>query len=201
MPDPTSAAVRRARSYDSRWAVYTARSLALLRPHLQGSSGLLLDVGCGTGALPRALAEWERAPLRYIGVDPDEAMLAMAERSDAAALVRSQGGALPFPRGAFDLVVSTSSLHDWPDPAAGLREMARVLAPGGRLLLVDWCADYLSMRLMQGWLRITARPVSQVLTLEELRRALDAAGLRVTAMRRKRITPVWGLMVAEARLM
>ncbi len=44
---------------------------------------------------------------------------------------------MPGPDGAFDLVVSTTSFDHWADQQAGLRECARVLAPGGRLVLVD----------------------------------------------------------------
>jgi ubiquinone/menaquinone biosynthesis C-methylase UbiE len=45
---------------------------------------------------------------------------------------------LPFPKGSFDLVISTLSMHHWADPKAGLTEIARLLRPGGRALVWDF---------------------------------------------------------------
>lgn len=185
--------------YDRRWARYTARSLELLRPCLPEPPHRLLDVGCGTGALLRFLRTWGREPSRYLGVDLSAAMLQGAALHPAAGLARAEAGALPLAEGAFDLVVSSSSLHDWPHPDAALREIRRVIAPGGRLLLADWCADFASIRWMRAWLRVTGRPVRQVYTADGLQAALGRAGFRTGPIRRARISPVWGLMVAEAR--
>ena len=184
-----------AERYDRRWAAYTERSLGLLRPFISEAPGRLLDVGCGTGAL---LSVLRIDPVRYVGVDLSAEMLRGAARHPQAGLIRAEAGALPLRDASFDLAVSASSLHDWASPDAGLREIRRVLAPGGRLLLVDWCADHLPIRLMRAWLTATARPVRQVYTEAELREILAQAGFGVTATRRARISPVWGMMVAEA---
>jgi ubiquinone/menaquinone biosynthesis C-methylase UbiE len=179
-------------AYDRRWARYTERSLGLLRPLLPDHPGRVLDVGCGTGALHRLLR-----PTSYVGVDLSVEMLRVAA-GHARELVQASADALPLANRSFDLVVSASSMHDWPDPAQALIEIRRVLAPGGRLLLADWCADYLSIRLMRSWLRVTGRPVSQVLTTATLGGLLEGAGFSVRRLHRRRISPVWGLMVAEA---
>jgi ubiquinone/menaquinone biosynthesis C-methylase UbiE len=194
----TGAYDRAARRYDARWARYTARSLALLRPHLPAASPLLLDVGCGTGALLRHLAGWGMVPARYVGVDLSAEMLAAARARGTPALLRGDVSALPLRSGSVPLVVSASSLHDWPDLPAALAEIRRVLATEGRLLLLDWCADYRSVRLMRRWLRLTRRPVARVLTADALRDELSRSGFRVGSVERRRITPVWGMMVADA---
>jgi ubiquinone/menaquinone biosynthesis C-methylase UbiE len=104
----------------------------------------VLEVGCGTGELLRALAR-KGAPARLVGLDPDPAMVAQAEAKLRASGVpgeveRGFAQALPFPDGAFDVVVSSLMLHhlDAATKRAALREWRRVLAPGGALVLVDF---------------------------------------------------------------
>jgi SAM-dependent methyltransferase len=94
-----------------------------------------LDVGCGEGRFCRSLAE--RA-IATTGIDPTAALI-------DAAIARDPGGdyrcgraeALAFPDVAFDLVISYLSLIDIPDIEAAIPEMARVLAPGGTLLIAN----------------------------------------------------------------
>ena len=189
---------RAAAAYAARWAEYTRRSLSLLRPLLASRPGRMLDAGCGTGALLEMMRGWGCAPETYLGVDVSHGMLRMLPRDGSSAGVQASAAALPLPDGAFDLVVSASSFHDWAAPAAALREVRRVLSPDGRLLLLDWSADYLTIRAMRAWLSITRRPVAQVLSAAEMSNTLAAAGFRVTNVRCHRISAVWGLRVAEA---
>jgi ubiquinone/menaquinone biosynthesis C-methylase UbiE len=184
--------------YDRRWAAYTAGSLALLRPLLPEAPGRLLDLGCGTAALAGALKAWGRTPARYVGVDRSAGMLAVARRRAPGTLVRAEASALPLADGAFDLVVSASSMHDWTEVDGALGEIRRVLAPGGRAVLLDWCGDALGIRLMRAWLAVTGRPVARVLGAGELSRRLRRAGFRPGPVRRARIGPVWTLMVVAA---
>ena len=101
----------------------------------------LLDCGTGTGRMLELLApEAERA----IGVDLSPAMLAVARANLERAGVRNvqlrQGDifALPVARNTCDFVLVHQVLHYLDDPARALREAARVLAPGGRLVVVDF---------------------------------------------------------------
>jgi len=104
------------------------------------AAGQALDVGCGAGHLSFALA-----PLvaRVVALDPIPAMLE-AVRSGAAArglagIETWEGGcvALPFEPGSFDLVATRYSAHHWSRLEKALREMKRVLRPGGHLLVID----------------------------------------------------------------
>lgn len=103
----------------------------------------LLEIGFGPGL---ALAHLARlAPDGVIaGVDTSAVMLQQASRRNAAAIranrVRLHLGtadALPFPAAQFDRVLAVNSLHHWPDPAAGVREVRRVLRPAGVVAIVE----------------------------------------------------------------
>lgn len=103
----------------------------------------VLDVGCGTGI---ALIEvCRRAPggcRLAAGVDVSPEMVRQARRKAAALgmpawFAVASAETLPFPSGLFDIVVSSSAFHWFPDRRAALAEMLRVLKPGGLLLLVS----------------------------------------------------------------
>jgi ubiquinone/menaquinone biosynthesis C-methylase UbiE len=95
----------------------------------------VLDLGCGTGLLlARLRREFPRAEV--IGCDFSRGMLGEAARHRRVrALVQATALALPFVDHHFDAVVSTEAFHWFPDQARALREMSRVLAPKGHLLV------------------------------------------------------------------
>ncbi len=104
-----------------------------------------LDAGCGTGFLALQLAALGH---RVAGVDVAEEMVTLArQKAEAAGLSVDwrQGDAerLPFEDASFDLLVERHVIWTLPDPSGALAEWARVLRPGGRLVLVegDWRSD------------------------------------------------------------
>jgi SAM-dependent methyltransferase len=99
----------------------------------------VLDVACGTGVLAREAAERVGGAGFVAGVDPSPGMLAVAGR--LAPLVEWRPGtaeSIPYPDASFDAVVSQFGLMFFPDRPAALREMLRVLAPGGTLAVAVW---------------------------------------------------------------
>jgi ubiquinone/menaquinone biosynthesis C-methylase UbiE len=144
----------------------------------------MLDIGRGTGRLLRAAhAQWPAAHL--IGVDPATGMVEQARRltPDATFLV-APAEAPPLPDKSVDLAVSTISFHHWADQEAGLREIARVLRPGGRFLLADWAPpDWLGGRLRRAGFR----------SPKQVRALFAAAGLAVDTQRQVRIARVLGM--------
>jgi SAM-dependent methyltransferase len=125
------------------------RAMAQLIP-----AGRVLDLGVGPGT--SALEMARAAPrLRLVGVDRAPAMVRAASREAAAArlplaLVRGDALALPFASGAFDGVTGHSLLYLLPDPRAALREIRRVLRPGGAVAFLEPRAGTASLRAALG---------------------------------------------------
>lgn len=96
------------------------------------------DLGCGTGQIAEALAPWVR---QVIAVDDSAAMLQAAKRRvralDNVEIRKGSLEALPIADQSLDAVTCVLVLHHLPAPATALAEAARVLRPGGRLLLAD----------------------------------------------------------------
>lgn len=135
----------------------------------------ILDVGCGTGKLLRkAGARWPEA--RLIGVDPASGMIEAAKRlTPNATYYVGSAEALPLADASVDLAVSTLSFHHWHDQAAGVREIARVLRPGGHFILVDMS--------FPAWIVHTIRQ-PRVHDRAEMRDLFSQAGLRVQRQQR-----------------
>jgi ubiquinone/menaquinone biosynthesis C-methylase UbiE len=98
---------------------------------------LVADVGTGTGFLAEAALD---AGARVVGVDVSEGMLAQVTGRFAGRAFEARQGdtdALPLASDEADAVVANMVLHHAPDPPGAIREMARVLKPGGRLVITD----------------------------------------------------------------
>ncbi len=142
----------------------------------------ILDVGCGTGRLLRkAGARWPSAEL--VGVDASKEMIEVARRSTPGATFHvGVAESLPLVDASVDVALSTDSFHHWNDRAAGVREVARVLRPGGRFFLADiWIPIPLA-----ALIRLFApnNPHARLSNFPTLRRFFAAAGLHVELQRR-----------------
>ena len=178
---------RRAGGYEggatSRWRDPVQQaSLAAL--DLTGDD-LLLDVGCGTGAASRAAsAEVDLV----VGVDLAPEMIRRAtELARAVENVRflvADSEQLPFRDGAFTAVLCSNSFHHYPDPLRAVREMGRVLASGGRLVIGDACADLPAARIADAVLRRIEPGHVRLYRSSELGSFLQRAGLSRVMLRK-----------------
>jgi ubiquinone/menaquinone biosynthesis C-methylase UbiE len=113
----------------------------------------VLDVGCGTGYLLRLLAARYPQAAELAGIDAAPSMIETAHRAADDPRLRFTVGTaerLPYPDDVFDVIVSTTSFDHWADQLGGLRECARVLAPGGHLVLADQFSPLLLPTLLAG---------------------------------------------------
>jgi SAM-dependent methyltransferase len=142
----------------------------------------VLDVACGGGIVVCAFAPHVR---RATGIDVTPAMLNEAQRLAAQKGLTNvewrhgDVNALPFEDGSFTIVVTRFSMHHFPDPAAVLREMARVCAAGGWLVVVDMYASHDPAKAAEFNRLERLRDPSHMrsLTLPELKGLFGEAGL------------------------
>jgi ubiquinone/menaquinone biosynthesis C-methylase UbiE len=130
-----------------RWVVPRLIELSMRQSQLQDyrrelvpdARGRVLEVGVGSGMnLPFYAADVREV----VGVDPSAELLEMARNRAAEAgrpvtLTRASATSMPLENASFDTIVMTWTLCSIPDPAAALREMRRVLRPGGTLLFIE----------------------------------------------------------------
>lgn len=142
---------------DQAWRRLAVKTAAVA----QGQA--VLDVACGTGDLTFAFARRSKAG-RVVGLDFTPEMLAVAERKlakhrdDRVEFVQGDAQALPFEDASFDVVSIAFGIRNVQDPAKAVGEFARVLRPGGRLVVLEfdrprlapvrWFNDFYCARLM-----------------------------------------------------
>ncbi|MEI2577359.1 class I SAM-dependent methyltransferase [Scytonema sp. PRP1] len=190
--------------YDLRWKSYIANTLSFLKTWADISpADTVLDVACGTGEFERLLLA-EYSSQQIVGVDISEKMLAIAKLKCSAypqvSFQTASASALPFDNDSFDVIVSANSFHYFDDPLAALKEMRRVLKPDGKVIILDWCRDYLTCKICDIILKIFDLAHKQCYTQDEFHRFLEDTNFAVCRATRIRFGIVWGLMVAEADL-
>jgi ubiquinone/menaquinone biosynthesis C-methylase UbiE len=142
------------------------------------STDHVLDVGSGDGFWTARFATHCAA---IVGLEPDEHMLALARKlyqRTNVNYVQGSAESITYPSSTFDKVVSVSCLEHFADPLQGLREMARVLKPGGRLAIsVDSLLPENSPSSFREW-HSRRHFVTRYFKLDELLGMMKEAGLR-----------------------
>lgn len=133
----------------------------------------ILDIGCGTGRLLRkAASRWPHA--RLVGIDPAEGMITVARRlAQSTTFQEARAESIPLPDDSVDLVLTAVSFHHWKDQLQGLREVFRVLRPGGHFCLADIALPRWIARLLH----------SNAKDSKEIRRLVSEAALDVVGQR------------------
>lgn len=144
----------------------------------------VLDVACGTGLVSFVLAPYAR---EVVGIDISPGMLAKARQIRHLREVRNvhfilgEAGHLPFKDEEFDVVVCRLAIHHFPQPEREIREMARVLKIGGRLVISDTVSseDEREARLHNALERLRDPSHARMLAPTELIQLIERAGMRV----------------------
>jgi SAM-dependent methyltransferase len=147
-----------------------------------GPGDLVLDVACGGGLVARAFAPHVR---HATGIDVTPAMLDQARKATAEQGLRNTSWdrgdvtTLPYADGAFTIVATRFSFHHFLDPLVVLKEMVRVCAAGGRVVVVDSCpSEDTAKAAAFNRLELLRDPShTRALPLSELRSLFAAAGL------------------------
>lgn len=130
--------------------VYEAKFVPALfgewAPHLIDAAGVrsghvVLDIACGTGVVAREAADRTGGEGRVVGLDLNPGMLEVARRLRPD-IDWQQGDAveLPFPDDSFEVVLCQAAMMFFPDRAQAVREMARVVVPGGTVAIQTWAS-------------------------------------------------------------
>jgi ubiquinone/menaquinone biosynthesis C-methylase UbiE len=199
LPAETFSGPDEARRYDEHARrfmppVYRHFAQQLVRGGLQ--SGRVLDIGTGSALLAMELVKTRGTDFRVVGLDLSPEMLQLAQRNlqgrtlgKRVELVLASASSFPFGEGAFDIVVSNSSLHSWKQPLEVFREIERTLRPDGLCLLrdnlrvpivlnpaLDFVGRWKGMNSAQR--RLWRRAVEASYTLKEVRSMLASAGIK-----------------------
>jgi ubiquinone/menaquinone biosynthesis C-methylase UbiE len=188
--------------YDQRWHRYVTDTLAFLKTWTQLSPAeRVLDIACGTGEFERMILT-EYSKQEITGVDISEQMLAIAQQKNHTfanvSFQTANASALPFADHSFDVVVSANAFHYFDQPTVALQEMKRVLMPTGRVVILDWCKDFVVCQICDVVLKLFDPAYRQCYKQAEFHQLLTTTGFRIERAQRVRFGWIWGLMIATA---
>ena len=188
-------------TYDVRWASYITATLRETLKRLDiKPTDRMLDIGCGTGSLLQAIST-KHPSINLIGLDISREMLTIGcnKQINKCNFITGQAQCLPFRSKSFDVVVSCNAFHYWRNPEACLREIARVLKPQGRIVITDWCDDYVACKICDLFLRMFNRAHFKTYRKDACERLLRDTGYGNVRIERYKINWLWGMMTAKAQ--
>lgn len=175
--------------------------LPLARAAKAGRIPKALQVACARGdSTAQLLGRFDIGEL--VAADKSEAMIELAKLRHPALATSFTVMDIPrlaFPDASFDAVFNLAELHNYADWRAGLAEMARVLKPGGLLVMDELSAESFERGLGPYFKKRTAHPYEEMFTAESLRSALEGLGFSLTCYRTKNPLGLLPYLIVAAR--
>lgn len=172
-----------ANSYDKRWSAYLQHTHEMALRYLRPEPGdTILDCSGGTGKFAEHLVSIPET--QVVITDFSRAMLDEAEKKfqskiQCIELIETDSHSLPFASGRFNKIYNLNSLHFYESADTVLDEMARVLSPGGSLLVLDWSSDTIIFRLIEKFMRVMGKPFGKVFSRLELEESVKRKGFNI----------------------
>ncbi|MDZ4654370.1 MAG: methyltransferase domain-containing protein [Coriobacteriia bacterium] len=146
------------RRYGERWTADNVQLIVgWIRPFVPGG-GHILDVGGGAGGLARRITE--ALPSHVTVLDPTPELIDHVETSEHVSAVLGSAETMPFEDDEFDAVVVTDAFHHFRDPDGAVAEMARVVRPGGAVLVLELDRSRLMIKMIAIAERLVGEPAS-----------------------------------------
>lgn len=189
-----------AQEYDDKWSFYVNSTIKETLKRIEIKAGQsLLDIGCGTGILLESL-EKTYPDIMLSGIDPTQEMLNVAKNRLSKKVYVEKGWAekLPFDSEMFDTIVSCNMFHYIREPTVALEEALRVLKPAGRLIITDWCDDYITCRICDLFLRTFNDAHYKMYKKRGLYHLLFSSDFTDIKIDSYKINWLWGMMTAIA---
>ncbi|MCR4994446.1 MAG: methyltransferase domain-containing protein [Bacteroidales bacterium] len=151
----------------------------------------LVDIGCGTAPIISLLSQ-EYPNAHFTGIDLTPAMIEVAKSKNLpnADFVVGDAENLPFDNDSFDVAICSESFHHYPHPQAFFTSVARVLRPGGRLIIRDvtfkcklirWFANYIEMPILN---KLGYGDV-RIYSLSDVRNMSELAGFKILTLEKR----------------
>ncbi|WP_013324447.1 class I SAM-dependent methyltransferase [Gloeothece verrucosa] len=191
-----------AQIYDQRWKNYISKTLSFLKNWAEISSDqVVLDLGCGTGEFERLLLT-ENPEQKIIGIDISEEMLVKAKYKcqgyPNVSFQQASVSSLPFNTHTFDVIVSASAFHYFEHPETAIQEIKRVLKPDGKVVILDWCKDYLLMQFLDFGLKFVDPAYKKCYTENEFHYLLTSGQFNIKRSTKFNIDLWWQMMIVAA---
>ena len=169
---------KQAEKYDSGRNGSHARSLygIVINKLDQLSFDSLLDIGCGTGNLLSLISERYDAEIAGVDLTPKMLNIARIKIGDKADLKLEDSEDLPFDNDKFDMVICTDSFHHYPHPENVLKEINKVLKPGGSVLIADPYTPAPLRQLVNIYFKLSRSGDVKIYPESDIRKLLTDAG-------------------------
>lgn len=188
--------------YDRRWQNYIDKTLTFCLQRSQISEDeRVLDVACGTGELAKLILQ-QNFGQSITGIDLSTKMLQVAKQKCRAypnvEFQQATANKLPFLAASFDVVFCASAFHYFDKAQVALTEIRRVLKPKGRLIILDWCRDFLTVKVLDLGLKIFDSAYRGCYTQAELHRLISSTELTIAKAEKRKLDFWWGVAIATA---